>query len=73
MSVENWRVEYLSDELREYKKLLEDAEKMMKQAQSEMYAAEWLRNKYRAIVEMLEVAYKVNIHSNPKAEEQKQP
>jgi hypothetical protein len=60
MSAEDWRYEYLSDELREYKNRLEEAEKMAKEAQSTLIAAQWQRDKYKAIVEMLEVAYKCN-------------
>lgn len=61
MSKDDWRYEYLSDQLRDQKKRLEDAEKMVKEAQSEVAALEWQRDKAKAIVEMLEVAYKVNV------------
>ena len=61
MGADDWRYEYLSNELRDNKKRLEDAEKQVKEAQSELSALEWQRDKFRTIVEMLEVAYKVNV------------
>jgi hypothetical protein len=61
VGADEWRYEYLSDQLRDNTKRLEDAEKILKSAQSELAAAEWQRDKYKAIVEMLEVAYKVNV------------
>jgi hypothetical protein len=59
MSAEDWRVEYLSNELVEYRKRLEETEKLVQQAEQELKACEWQRDKAKAIVEMLEVAYKV--------------
>jgi hypothetical protein len=63
MGADDWRYEYLSDELREYKKRLEDSEKQVKEAQVELSALEWQRDKNKTIVEMLEIAYKVNVPS----------
>ena len=61
MGADDWRYEYLSNELRDNKKRLEDAEKMVKQSQAELEATTWQRDKYKVIVDMLEVAYKVNV------------
>jgi F0F1-type ATP synthase membrane subunit b/b' len=58
MGADDWRYEYLSNELRDNKKRLEDAEKQVKEAKAELTAVEWQRDKYKTIVEMLEVAYK---------------
>jgi hypothetical protein len=63
MSAENWRYEYLSTELVEHRKRLEEAQKLVKEMEQELIAAEWQRNKYKAIVEMLEVAYNNNVKS----------
>ena len=57
MGADDWRYEYLSNELRDNKKRLEEAEKMVTEARSELNAAEWQRDKFKTIVEMLEVAY----------------
>lgn len=57
----DWRVTYLSDELREYSKRLEEAEKQLKQAESEVVSLKWSRDKLKAITDMLQKAYNVNL------------
>jgi hypothetical protein len=63
MGADDWRYEYLSEQLRDYKGRLETAEKMVNQAKAELIASEWQRDKFKTIVEMLDVAYKVNVTS----------
>jgi F0F1-type ATP synthase membrane subunit b/b' len=66
MGADDWRYEYLSNELQEHRKRLEEAERLVKQSKSELEAAEWQRDKYKVIVEMLDVAYKVNVTNRSK-------
>lgn len=61
MGADDWRYEYLSSELQNYRKRLEQDEKLVAQAKQELVACEWQRDKNKVIVEMLEVAYKVNV------------
>ena len=60
MSQENWRYEYLSDEIREYRKRVEEAKEQLKQAHVEADACQWQYDKAKTILDMLEIAYKVN-------------
>jgi hypothetical protein len=66
MSVDDWRYKYLSGELQEYRKRLEEAEKQVVDAKNELDALEWQRNKFKAIFDMLEVACKVNVSKESK-------
>ena len=59
----DWRLTYLSDELREFSKRLEEAEKQLKQAESEVASYKWSRDKLKAITEMLEKAYNVHFEA----------
>ena len=66
MGADDWRYEYLSNEIREYKKRVEDAEKLLKQAKTELEACQWQFDKDSTILDMLEVAYKVNVTNRDK-------
>lgn len=68
-----WRINYLSDEVREYSKRLEDAEKQLKESEEVTNSLRWNRDKLRAIVTMLEKAYNVHIevYKNPQTNEAK--
>lgn len=68
MGADDWRYEYLSDEIREYKKRVEEAETLLKRTRSEMDACQWQYDKAATILEMLEVAYKVNVTNRSKAD-----
>jgi chromosome segregation ATPase len=61
MSAADFRYEYLSSELVEYQKKLESAAIQVKQAKEELNSVEWQWQKYKAIVDMLEIAYKANL------------
>ena len=63
MGADDWRYEYLSTELAEYRKRVEESEKLVIQAKQELVACEWQYNKNKTILDMLEVAYKVNVTS----------
>lgn len=63
MGADDWRYEYLSTEIAEYRKRVEESEKMVKQSKQELEATEWQYNKNKTILDMLEVAYKVNVTS----------
>ena len=72
MGADDWRYEYLSGELQEYRKRVEENEKLVAQAKQELAACEWQRDKNKTILEMLEVAYKVNVTSCAQKGENKQ-
>jgi hypothetical protein len=72
MGADDWRYEYLSNEIELYTRKVEESERMVKQAKQELEATEWQYNKNKTILEMLEVAYKVNVTSCAQKGENKQ-
>jgi len=55
--VKGWQSTYLFDEMQAHKKRLENLEKQVKDAETELRGITWERDKEKAIADILEAAY----------------